>query len=88
MTQLKSGTVESNIIKVVIGEVDHPITEEHSIVWVYLQTDKGGQCKCLEVGATPSNKVDISTCLKYNIKVVISTLSDLCKENRCYVRQI
>ncbi|MBO7254303.1 MAG: desulfoferrodoxin, partial [Clostridia bacterium] len=24
-----------------------------SILWVYLQTSKGGQCKCLEVGKAP-----------------------------------
>ena len=27
--------------------------EEHHIVWVYLQTDRGGQRKCLEVGKAP-----------------------------------
>ena len=30
------------------------MTEEHSILWVYLQTDKGGQRKCLEVGKEPT----------------------------------
>ena len=29
------------------------MAEEHSILWVYLETDKGGQRKNLEVGATP-----------------------------------
>ena len=29
-------------------------TEEHHIVWVYLQTDRGGQRKCLEVGKAPT----------------------------------
>lgn len=41
---------EGNLIRVAVGEVPHPMTEEHSILWVYLQTDKGGQRKCLEVG--------------------------------------
>jgi bacterioferritin-associated ferredoxin len=30
------------------------MTEEHSILWVYLLTDKGGQRKCLEVGKAPT----------------------------------
>ena len=49
-------TVEDNIVTVVVGAVEHPMTEEHSILWVYLQTDKGGQRKCLEVGKDPSVK--------------------------------
>ena len=48
-------TVEGNTVKVEIGSVEHPMTEEHSILWVYLQTDKGGQRKCLEVGKAPEN---------------------------------
>ena len=67
MTKLEAGTVEAshekhipvvtvegNTVKVDIGSVAHPMTEEHSILWVYLQTDKGGQRKSLEVGSEPS----------------------------------
>jgi len=46
-------TVEGNTVKVSVGSVEHPMTEEHSILWVYLQTSKGGQRKCLEVGKAP-----------------------------------
>ncbi len=46
--------VEGNIVKVKIGSVDHPMLEEHSILWVYLQTENGGQRKNLKVGGTPS----------------------------------
>ena len=66
MSELKPGTVEAsaekhipvvtieeNIVKVEIGSVAHPMVEEHSILWVYLQTDRGGQRKCLEVGKEP-----------------------------------
>lgn len=45
--------VEGNLVKVKIGSVDHPMLEEHSIKWIYLQTDKGGQRKNLEVGSAP-----------------------------------
>ncbi|MBE7092701.1 MAG: desulfoferrodoxin [Clostridiales bacterium] len=44
--------VENNLVTVTVGEVIHPMTEEHSILWVYLQTDKGGQRKCLNGDAT------------------------------------
>ena len=66
MKQLEPGTVEASAEKhipvvkvegdtvtVVVGEVSHPMTEEHSIVWVYLQTDRGGQRKCIAIGEEP-----------------------------------
>ena len=46
-------TVEGNIVKVAVGSVEHPMTEEHHIAWVYLQTDKGGQRKNLDVTGKP-----------------------------------
>ena len=46
-------SVEGNVVTVTVGSVLHPMAEEHSILWVYLETDKGGQRKCLEVGAAP-----------------------------------
>ena len=47
-------TVEGNTVRVEIGSVAHPMTEEHKIEWVYLQTDRGGQRKCLCVEGAPS----------------------------------
>jgi superoxide reductase len=46
-------TVEGDVVKVVVGAVNHPMAEEHSILWVQLETDKGSQRKYLEVGAAP-----------------------------------
>lgn len=46
-------TVNGDIVTVRVGSVDHPMTEEHSILWVYLRTEKGGQRKCLQIGAAP-----------------------------------
>ncbi len=46
-------TVEKDFVKVAVGSVLHPMTEEHNIAWVYLQTDRGGQRKCLEPDAAP-----------------------------------
>ena len=66
MTLIEAGTVEAsrekhipvvnvegNTVKVSVGSVEHPMSEEHSITWVYLQTDKGGQRKCLNPGEKP-----------------------------------
>ena len=46
-------SVENNLVKAVIGEVLHPMTEEHNIAWVYLETDKGGQRKNLTPNSSP-----------------------------------
>ena len=66
MTKLIPGTVEASaekhipvvslkddIVEVAVGSVAHPMVEEHSIQWVYLLTDKGGQRKCLNAGENP-----------------------------------
>ena len=66
MTPLVPGTVEASrekhipvvsvdgrTVTVTVGSVEHPMVEEHSILWVYLETTRGGQRKCLEVGAPP-----------------------------------
>ena len=47
-------TVEGDEVSVSIGSAAHPMTEEHSILWVYLQTDRGGQRKCLTPGSDPA----------------------------------
>jgi superoxide reductase len=45
-------TVTGNTVTVDIGSVPHPMTPEHHIAWVYLETTEGGQRKCLaETGA-------------------------------------
>lgn len=46
-------SVEGNTVKVTVGSVAHPMQAEHHIAWVYLQTDKGGQRKNLEVDSVP-----------------------------------
>lgn len=46
-------TVEGNTVKAVIGAVNHPMTKEHSITWVYLETDRGGQRKGLTPDSDP-----------------------------------
>ncbi len=43
-----------NGIQVDVGEIMHPMTDSHGISWIYLQTDRGGQRKCLEPNTKPT----------------------------------
>lgn len=40
-------------VKVDVGSVAHPMTEEHLIEWVALETEQGYQVKYLAAGAAP-----------------------------------
>ena len=66
MTALEPGVVEAshekhipvvavngNEVTVTVGSAIHPMAEEHSILWIYLETDKGGQRKTLKPGEAP-----------------------------------
>lgn len=46
-------TVEGNIVKAVVGSVEHPMVEEHYIEWIALETEKGVQRKTLKAGDAP-----------------------------------
>lgn len=46
--------VEGNRVSVSVGSVEHPMTQEHSIKWVALQTKQGGQFKVLRPGWAPA----------------------------------
>lgn len=67
MTELKVSTTEAGtekhlpavqvqdgVVIVQVGSVPHPMTEEHLIEWVQLETDKGIQRKHLKAGNEPS----------------------------------
>lgn len=45
--------IEKNTVSVKVGNIDHPMTNEHYIGWVYLSSEKGGQRKCLSSGDQP-----------------------------------
>lgn len=47
-------TVENGVVTVNVGSVDHPMVEEHFIEWVYVETERGGQCKGLKPGEAPN----------------------------------
>ena len=46
-------TVEGNIVTVTVGEVAHPMIEQHYIEWVALETKMGNQRKVLNPGDEP-----------------------------------
>ncbi len=47
-------TIENGIVHVIVGEVEHPMFEDHWIEWISLKTDKGIQRKYLKPGEKPS----------------------------------
>ena len=60
MTEIVAGTVDASrekhvpvveikdgTVKVTVGAVLHPMTKEHSIEWIYLETERGSQIKKL-----------------------------------------
>jgi superoxide reductase len=46
--------IKGNKVTVSVGEVEHPMTEEHNIGWVVLQTKEGNQRKALQVCSKPA----------------------------------
>ena len=52
--------VKDNVVTVCVGSVAHPMTEEHYIEWVSLQTKGGNQRKALKPGDEP--KVCFAIC--------------------------
>ncbi len=42
--------IKSNSVEVSVGSVMHPMEEEHYIMWIYLETNRGGQIKYLNPG--------------------------------------
>ena len=45
--------VSGNTVKAVVGSVTHPMSVEHNISWIYLETDKGCQRKALAPDEAP-----------------------------------
>ena len=46
-------TVNGDSVHVEVGSVSHPMEAEHSIQWVYLETENGGQRRDLKPGQAP-----------------------------------
>ena len=52
-------TVENGVVSVAVGSVAHPMVPEHSIEWVYVETENGGQLKKLSPGSAPEVKFQL-----------------------------
>ena len=50
---LPAVTVSGDSISVQVGSVPHPMEEAHHISFVYVETQRGGQRKCLKTGEEP-----------------------------------
>lgn len=46
-------TVEGNVVRVVVGEVEHPMVDAHFIEWIAIETTSGMQRKTLKPGDAP-----------------------------------
>lgn len=46
-------TVDGNKVKVAVGEVEHPMLEEHYIGFIAIETEQGVQRKTLKLGEKP-----------------------------------
>ncbi len=47
-------SVEGDTVKVNVGSVTHPMSDEHHISWIYLETSKGGQRRSLSHTEAPA----------------------------------
>ena len=45
--------VEGNVVRVNVGSVTHPMSEEHHIGWIYLETADGGMRRALSPTGAP-----------------------------------
>ena len=63
-----SYVVEGNKVIVTVGEVEHPMAEEHYIEWVSIQTKQGNQRKALKPGEAP--KICFSICESDEVEAV------------------
>ena len=50
---LPAVTVSGDVITVEVGSVPHPMEDAHYIEFVYVETERGGQRKCLKTGEAP-----------------------------------
>lgn len=48
--------VNGNVVEVTVGSIAHPMTEDHLIEWVLLESENGNQRKVLKAGDEPKAK--------------------------------
>ncbi len=62
--------VNGGKVRVFVGSVAHPMTEEHYIEWISLQTTKGNQRKLLKPGDKP--EVSFAICEDEQVKAAFA----------------
>lgn len=45
---------EDGRVQVTVGEIPHPMTQDHFIQWIYMQTNMGGHRRCLKPQDEPA----------------------------------
>lgn len=71
--------IDGNTVTIDIGSVPHPMTEEHHISWVYIQTEKGGQRKSLVPKDKPAVEFALTKDDKLEMAFVYCNLHGLWK---------
>ena len=92
MTELVPNTMDASVEKhvpvikaegrkvtVEIGSAEHPMTAQHYIMWVYIQTAKGGQRKNLTPDSKPSVEFILTDDDKLEIACAYCSLHGLWK---------
>ena len=51
------GCTCGNALIVEVGSTPHPMTDEHNISFIFIETENGGKRRCLKVGQEPIIKV-------------------------------
>ena len=59
-------SLQNNIVNVIVGSIEHPMSTEHYIKWIYLKTNKGSQIKYL----TPNEKPQTFFCICNDEQVI------------------
>lgn len=52
-------TVEGDILKAVVGSVEHPMEGAHYIQFIFVETDKGGHRRALKPGEKPEAEFNL-----------------------------
>lgn len=64
---------KGTFLEVTVGEVEHPMAEEHYIEWVYLLTSRGGERRTLKPGEPPK----VNFCVKNTEPVAVYAYCNL-----------
>ena len=73
--------VDGNVVTVTVGEVEHPMTEEHYIEWICISTKEGRQRKALKPGMKPTVEFVLTDSDEFVSAIAYCNLHGLWKNN-------